>query len=374
MAEKSALVTGASGHCGTFMVKLLKEKGWHVVATDLKKQEQDQLFQGAKKFFDKQFLSTFMDKDDVFIEADLTKKETLKPLFDYDFDTIFSIASLYDYFALLDDLMRINVGGLKNLIEMTLEKGNVKRFLHWSTCGVYGEPKYKKEKGFPLPADETAPYDPPNNYSITKAEQEKLLYKYYEEQKLPIIIIRPAPIVGPYQSYGGFHTFFIQYAVGTTVIPAIYPRKKKLRFPCIHVEDLVRAAYHLATYEPVDKVIGEPFNVVHDSPYEEDFIQLCGDTMGLRYFRIPIWFPMYKVFAKLALLWSEYIEHKARKRGVRSKIDVPMVKYITHNYYFSNKKIKDLGFRFKYTWDQAIVDTINWYYDHGWFERGFYKS
>ena len=96
--------------------------------------------------------------------------------------------------------------------------------------------------------------------------------------------------------------------------------------------------------------------------------------MGLRYFRIPIWFPMYKVFAKLALLWSEYIEHKARKRGVRSKIDVPMVKYVTHNYYFSNKKIKDLGFRFKYTWDQAIVDTINWYYDHGWFERGFYKS
>ncbi|MHA1271042.1 MAG: NAD-dependent epimerase/dehydratase family protein [Candidatus Helarchaeota archaeon] len=373
MTSRSALVTGAGGHCGVFMVKLLKEKGWHVVATDLKRQERDQIFQGAKKFFDKQFLDNFLDKDDVFIEADLTKKETLKPLFDYDFDTIFSIASLYDYFALLDDLMRINVGGLNNLIELTLEKSNIKRFIHWSTCGVYGEPKYEKdEKGFPLPADETAPYDPPNNYSVSKAEQEKLLYKYHSENNLPVIIVRPAPIIGPYQTYGGFHTFFIQYVVGTTAIPSIFPKKKKLRMPCIHVEDLVRAAYHLATYNPIKDVLGEAFNVVHDAPYEEDFIQLCADTMGLNYYRIPTWFPMYKIVAKLALVWGKYIENKARKRGVRSKIDVPMLKYITHNYYFSNKKLRNLGFQFKYKWDQAVTNTINWYYDNGWFERGYY--
>ncbi len=375
MAQKSVLVTGASGHCGTFMVKLLKEHNYHVIATDLKRQEQDKLFQGAKKFFDKQFLSSFMDKDDVFIEADLTKKETLEPIFDYDFDTIFSIASLYDYFALLDDLMRINVGGLNNLIELTLKKGNVKRFLHWSTCGVYGEPKYEKdEKGFPLPADENAPYDPPNNYSISKMEQEKLLHKYHEENGLPIIILRPAPIIGPYQSYGGFHTFYIQYVMGTTVIPSLFPKKKKLRMPCIHVEDLVRAAHFLSTYEPVDKIIGEAFNIVHDSPLIEDFIQLCADTMGLRYYRIPIWFQMYKIVAKIAVWWGTYLEKKARKRGVRSKVDVPMIKYVTHNYFFCSKKLKDLGFNFKYTWDEAVIDTIEWYYKSGWFERGFHKN
>lgn len=373
--NKTALVTGASGHCGVFMVKLLKEKGWNVIATDLKPQKQDQLYQGAKKFFDEHFLSNILeDDDDVFIAADLTEKETLKPIFEYEFDTIFSIASLYDYFALLDDLMKINVGGLENLIELAIEKGKIERFIHWSTCGVYGEPEYEKdEKGFPLPADETFPHDPPNNYSISKSEQEKLLRKYNDEYGFPFIIIRPAPIIGPYQSYGGFHTFFIQHVVGSTVIPSIFPKKKKLRMPSIHVEDLVRAAYFLANHDKKD-VIGEAFNVVHEEPYEEDFIQLCADTMGLNRMRIPIWFPLYKVVAKLALWWGKYLENKARKRGVRSKIDVPMIKYVTHNYYFSNQKLRNLGFDFKYSWDQAVVDTIDWYYESGWFERGFYKN
>ncbi|MBD3228912.1 MAG: NAD-dependent epimerase/dehydratase family protein [Candidatus Lokiarchaeota archaeon] len=373
MADRSALVTGAAGHCGAFMIRLLKEKGWHVVATDLKKDEQAKLFQGAKKYFDKQFLGNILDSDDVFIAADLTKKETLEPIFNHEFDTIFSIASLYDYFALLDDLMRINVGGLKNLIELTLEKGNVDRFLHWSTCGVYGQPKYEKdpESGLPLPSEETAPYDPPNNYSTSKMEQEKLLHQYYEENGLPITIIRPAPIMGPYQTYGAFHVFYIQHVAGMTMIPLIFPKKHKPRMPCIHVEDLVRAAYFLATYKPHKKVLGEAFNVVHDSPFEEDFIQLCADSMGLKKYKIPVWFPLYKIVAKLSLWLGKYLENKARKRGVRSKIDVPMIGYVTHNYYFSNQKLKNLGFEFKYDWEQATMNTINWYFENRWFERGF---
>ncbi|MHA1785933.1 MAG: NAD-dependent epimerase/dehydratase family protein [Candidatus Helarchaeota archaeon] len=372
MASKSALVTGAAGHTGTFLLRLLKQKGWHVVATDLKKSERDILFQGAKLTADDQWLDNILDKDDTFITADLTKKDTLKPLFEHDFDVIFSIASLYDYFALLDDLMRINVDGLKNLIELTLKKGTVKKFIHWSTCGVYGQPKYKKDaKGFALPADETAPYDPPNNYSISKMEQEKLLKQYPD---LPTIIVRPAPIMGPYQTYGMFHTFFMQYKVGMTIVPALFPKKHKLRMPCIHVEDLVRAAYFLAEYEPADNVIGEAFNIIHDCPFEEDFVQLCAESMGLPYNRLPIWWPFYKIVAKLAMWFIKQSENKARNRGVRGKFDVPMAGYITHNYYFSNQKIKDLGFEFKYTWEQGVIDTLNWYYSHGWLERGFYKE
>ena len=145
----------------------------------------------------------------------------------------------------------------------------------------------------------------------------------------------------------------MQYKMGMTLVPGIYPKKHKLRMPCIHVEDLVRAALFLAEHEPANEVIGEAFNIVHDSPYEEDFLQLCGDSMGLPYMRLPVWWQMYKGIAKIAMWAVKRQEDKARKRGVRGKFDVPMAGYITHNYYFSNEKIKKLGFNFKFNWDDT---------------------
>jgi hypothetical protein len=47
-----------------------------------------------------------------------------------------------------------------------------------------------------------------------------------------------------------------------------------------------------------------------------------------------------------------------------------MAEYMTHNYYFSNKKIRDLGFKFK--WADPYIsthETIQWYLTHGWIER-----
>ncbi len=45
-----------------------------------------------------------------------------------------------------------------------------------------------------------------------------------------------------------------------------------------------------------------------------------------------------------------------------------MIGYITHQYYFSNQKIKDLGFEFKYKdFEKGTSETINWYKRKGWF-------
>jgi len=106
----------------------------------------------------------------------LTEPESLKPLFkDRKYDFIFHTASLYDYFAQLDILRKINVEGIRNLLDIICKTQDLDHliFIHWSTCGVYGEPKYKKDiKRYPIPADETTSYNPPNNYSISKMEQE----------------------------------------------------------------------------------------------------------------------------------------------------------------------------------------------------------
>ncbi len=239
---------------GTFLVNELVKNGWTVLATDLDPGSRKDLMKKERVFrTDLEYMS--IDLPGVtFIPADLTKKETLVPLFEQgmDFDAIFHPASLYDYFAEIDILRKINVGGLQNFLEVIIEHYDqtgqeIPHFLHWSTCGVYGQPNYKKNaKGDIEPADETAPYDPPNAYSISKREQELKLKEIAAEHNIKYTIIRPAPIFGPYQTYGMFHIFYLVNKLGVMPIPHIVPRSKRLMMPAIHVEDLVRAAVFLA--------------------------------------------------------------------------------------------------------------------------------
>jgi dTDP-D-glucose 4,6-dehydratase len=45
-----------------------------------------------------------------------------------------------------------------------------------------------------------------------------------------------------------------------------------------------------------------------------------------------------------------------------------MVGYLTHQYYFSNRKLKDLGFEFLYNdFKKGVSETIGWYKQNGWF-------
>ncbi|TFF87872.1 MAG: hypothetical protein EU548_09650 [Promethearchaeota archaeon] len=58
---------------------------------------------------------------------------------------------------------------------------------------------------------------------------------------------------------------------------------------------------------------------------------------------------------------------KKKEKGDRPKFDLPMVKYLTHQYYFSNEKLKKLGFQFEYNnFRKGIYETIIWYKKHGW--------
>jgi len=368
---ETALVTGAAGHAGIFMVQLLVQKGYNVIATDLAKEARDELFQGGKWTADDTFMQQLCGTGEVqYIQADLTDKQSLEPLFDHDIDVVFSVASLYDYFALIDVLRKINVGGVRNLAELVLDKSNAKHFIHWSTCGVYGEPSYQKDaKGYPIPITENTPYNPPNSYSISKMEQEQILFELYKNRGLPLTIIRPAPIYGPLQTYGAWHIFHLVHKVGTCVIPSIYPRKHRLRMPMVHVEDLVRAALYIYEYQPKEQVLGQAFNAVCDEGFQDEFIEFVCEILGVKCNRIPIWWPFYKIVSRMALSLAKLQEGRARTKKVRPRFEAAMTGYVTHQYYFSNQKLKDLGFEFLYGgWRKGTLDTITWYKEHGWLE------
>jgi len=374
MAEKLYLVDGARGHTGTFLVKELleSEPDCKIIATDLPIDDRKELMKKETVFTKElNYMTEILENERVeYIAADLTKPETLKPLFkDKKYNVIYHPASLYDYFADLEILRKINVDGTRNLLEIACKTQDLKKmkFVHWSTCGVYGQPKYKHDKKLKhvIPADENAPYNPPNNYCISKVEQEEVLKEFYEKKKLKMTIIRPAPIYGPYQMYGMYHIFLLVYIMGHAMVPCIYPRKRyRLAFPSIHVEDLVRAAIFVSKK---DEAIGEAYNVIHDITWQGEAMERIYEELALTWTYVPIFWPFYKLVSKIAFWIVKRKQKKAKKLGIRPLIDAPMAGYITHQYAFSNQKLKDLGYEFKYQTIDGFSQTIRWYLDHGWF-------
>ncbi len=366
------LVDGAKGHTGTFLVKSLleQEKDCKIVATDLPTDSRRELMTKETLFSkDLGYMLEVLDDPRVeYIAADLTKPETLDALFKgKKYDVIFHPASLYDYFAKIDLLRKINVEGTRNLLNKICETQDLKkvRFMHWSTCGVYGEPKYEHDKKTKqvIPVEETAPYDPPNDYSQSKMEQELVLKEFEKEKGIKATIIRPAPIFGPYQTYGTYHILLVIKVLGVSVVPLIHPRKHRLMFPSIHVEDLANAAIFLSKKE---EAIGESYNCIHDIVPMDEWIEWLNQHMGLKYTTIPVWFPLFKLISKLVVGLGSKRDKKARKLGIRPLLDVPMLKYVTHQYCFSNKKLKDLGYKFKWDTWTGFKQTVDWYIEHAW--------
>jgi len=130
-------------------------------------------------------------------------------------------------------------------------KGNVERFIHVSTCEVYGQAKTRK-------MDENHPLNPHSPYAAAKAGADRLVYSYYVTYGIPAIILRPFNIYGPRQHLEKAIPRFITSAIlnePLTVHGTGQPERDYM-----YVDDLSRAI-DLLVHAPIEKVKGEVFNV-----------------------------------------------------------------------------------------------------------------
>jgi nucleoside-diphosphate-sugar epimerase len=337
-----ALVTGACGFLGSKLTEHLAERDLRVVATDLEEADRSRYYTETDDAPHPEYDPTVVrDRSEVtFVPADLTAPDTLDRLFDgHDYDAVFHAASLFDYFADRETLEAVNVDGARNLAERAVDAG-VGHFVHFSTAGVLGE------SGFDAPKDEEATCNPHNRYCESKMRQERTLRSLKRGRGLPLTIVRPAPIYGPGNRYGVYHIPLLLSKMGVAPVYRIYPRSKQLYFPSIHVEDLCDIALFLADRR--DRVVGEVYNAVSDCIRQDELLSFLGEAVGVPRVRVPIPYRVYKLLCKYAVVHSERIERIARERDVRPKVDASMTRYLSHNMWYSNRKIRDLGFEFTY--------------------------
>ncbi len=127
----------------------------------------------------------------------------------------------------------------------------VDRFLHISTCEVYGE-------GLTKTMDESHPLNPQSPYAAAKAGADRLVYAYHRTYGIPAVILRPFNIFGPRQHLEKVTPRFV--TSGILGEPFTIHGDGTYSRDFLYVEDLARAVDTLI-HAPRSKVVGQVFNI-----------------------------------------------------------------------------------------------------------------
>ena len=173
----SALVTGASGFIGGRLAERLAiEEGVRVRAMVRNSKRAERLRNLPLEI----------------VKADLLDLSSLREAIN-GCDFVFHCAAMVRETGDRDEFFRTNVKGTENILKVSSDT-EVKKFIHFSSVAVYG-------MNPPDKADETTPYQPCGNlYCDTKIASEKAVWVAYQEAKLPVVVIRPANVYGPYSN------------------------------------------------------------------------------------------------------------------------------------------------------------------------------
>jgi predicted dehydrogenase/nucleoside-diphosphate-sugar epimerase len=150
-----------------------------------------------------------------------------------------------------EEQRRTNIEGTRNVLEAAAQH-KIERLVHLSTLMVYGIPK-------PGPFDETAPRRGMSlTYADSKLDAEKLAFDYYEKRGVPVCVIQPTTVYGPFSTW---HTTAILESLKSSRI-ILVDRGEGACNP-VYVDDVVSALLLAATQEAA---VGEAFLISGEQP------------------------------------------------------------------------------------------------------------
>ncbi len=220
--------------------------------------------------------------------------------------------------------VRTDVYGTYTLLE-AVKKFNLSRFIHISTDEVYGS----IEKGS---FKETDPLKPNSPYAASKAGADLLVRSYYVTHKIPAIITRSSNNFGPYQHPEKLIPLFITNAIENRYLP-LYGDGMNIR-DWLYVVDNCRA---------IDLILhkgrpGQIYNIGADN----EWANIKTTKMILKLLGKP---------EALIKLVQDRPGHDRR-------------------YALDSSKIKKLGWKVGFNFEEAMKETVKWYLDNrNWWQK-----
>ena len=307
-ASSLTLVTGAAGFMGRHLVELLAKKGARVRASARPRSD--------TSFFDQLGVE--------YVPADLTKPQTLPPLFEGGVERLFHLGAVCNFSTTYEQLYPTNVKGVERITELAMKHG-VKRFVHVASTSVYGV--YKG-----VPFTEESPREPADAYGRSKRDGENIVWERIKEG-LPATIARPCTVYGPGCNDGAGKAFS-----RPTSLSGIPGRGKQL-LSNIRAEDVAGAVEHLSR---LDSTIGQAYNLAEDShPGLETALAAAAKAFGMKRpaLHLPLW--IVKIAARVE-------GAAAARKGTISDLEYDAVKYLCGDYVVDNSKLKAAGYRLIY--------------------------
>ena len=253
---KKIFITGGAGYVGAVTVPLLLENGYKVAVFDL-------MIYGEDVLEDHPNLTK--------IKGDIRDKRALKKHI-RGHDVVIHLACISNdpSFELNPDLGKsINLDAFRPLVELSKES-SVERFIYASSSSVYG---VKEEEN----VHEDMLLEPLTDYSIFKAECEKILLEY-QDPNFTTVTIRPATVCG----YSKRQRLDVVVNILTNL--AYHNRKitvfggNQLR-PNIHIKDMALAYLNLIM-APKEKVEGQIFNTGDENYTVNELSQIVKNVIG----------------------------------------------------------------------------------------------
>ena len=324
------LVTGATGFIGSRLSVRLREKGHQVVALGQTNNALE-----ASRF------------------AELSKsgvQSTDTSLFDEDklrwaiqgCERVFHLAAAQHEANVPESHFRkVNVDGVRVLLELSIAEG-VKRFVHGSTIGVYGQATESA-------LDEESPTNPQNIYGITKLEGEKLALSYSD--RIFVTAVRISETYGP--GDGRLLKLFRAVDKGSFVMIGSGGNRRQL----IHVDDLIDGLWLAGDTE---KARGEVLVVAGNEVLTtEQTVQIIAQTLGrdTRSWHLPM----------LPFLWLAWIlEQTLGRLGIQPPLHRRRLDFFRKSFVFDTRKAEQvLGFIPRITFAEGAKDTAEWYRSRG---------
>jgi nucleoside-diphosphate-sugar epimerase len=323
------LVTGGTGFVGRHLVRALIEKGALVKMLVRKTSS----------------LEEFKNIGVEFIQGDITDRGPLDGIA-RDIDIVYHLAAMGHVSAISEaayrEFFEINVNGTQNLAKECCHH-RVNKFIHFSSTAAMG--LIKK----PL-VDETVPCQPATPYQRSKYKSEELVQRYWKENGLPAVILRPCMIYGV--GGGGEFLKFCRL-IKKGFFPKI-GRGKNLT-PIVHVRDVVQAAMQAKEKGKP----GEIYLIASNMSYEMDEIRrLIAKYLGVVK---PYPYVPYKV----AIIGAYGLEMMAKLFKFVPVVTSRNIESTVTDRVFSISKARaELGYLPKVDLEDGIKETIVWYKDN----------
>ena len=184
------LLTGATGFLGIHVLyELLKNTSAKIfcfIRSNKQASAQKRLRMLFIYYFDSSMEKAFNERVTV-IDGDITNVEAVNALIDYPFKTLINCAACVKHFAASDILTRINVDGVRNLINLCSEKHA--RLIQISTVSVSGE-----DVGQKLPVDKK--FTENDFYIGQEVMSNKYVYSKFQAEELVLTAIGQGKLDG----------------------------------------------------------------------------------------------------------------------------------------------------------------------------------